>query len=257
MSAQRLKATLLSLYEGKGPSGWRARWGLLLFDLAVLLFFVVTSFLPLSPALVAADFVLGTVLLLELLARLWAAADRLNFITRPIALLDVAVLVSLLAPALTENFAFLRVVRTLRLLRSYRVLLELRSSSRFFARNEEVIFAGLNLLVFLFVVSSVVYVLQAYTNPAISHYIDALYFTVTTLTTTGFGDITLDGPSGRLLSIVIMIVGVGLFLNLARAIFRPAKVRYECPDCGLNRHDPDAVHCKHCGRLLHIRTEGS
>jgi hypothetical protein len=49
--------------------------------------------------------VLGAVLLLEFLARLWAAADKLDFITRPIALLDVAVLVSLLAPALTENFA--------------------------------------------------------------------------------------------------------------------------------------------------------
>jgi voltage-gated potassium channel len=34
------------------------------------------------------------------------------------------------------------------------------------------------------------------------------------------------------------------------------KVRYTCPDCGLNRHDPDAVHCKHCGRTINIATEG-
>jgi len=24
----------------------------------------------------------------------------------------------------------------------------------------------------------------------------------------------------------------------------------------LTRHDPDAVHCKHCGEALHIRHEG-
>jgi voltage-gated potassium channel len=93
-------------------------------------------------------------------------------------------------------------------------------------------------------------------NPSIENYVDALYFTVATLTTTGFGDITLEGDSGRLLAIVIMVFGVALFLRLVQTIFRPQKVRYECPDCGLNRHEPDAVHCKHCGRVLHIETEG-
>jgi voltage-gated potassium channel len=34
-------------------------------------------------------------------------------------------------------------------------------------------------------------------------------------------------------------------------------VHYKCPDCGLTRHDPDAVHCKHCGELLKIETEGT
>lgn len=43
---------------------------------------------------------------------------------------------------------------------------------------------------------------------AIGNYIDALYFTVAMLTTTGFGDITLPGTAGRLLSILMMIVGV-------------------------------------------------
>jgi voltage-gated potassium channel len=26
--------------------------------------------------------------------------------------------------------------------------------------------------------------------------------------------------------------------------------------CGLSRHDPDAVHCKHCGAYVCIPTEG-
>ncbi len=93
-------------------------------------------------------------------------------------------------------------------------------------------------------------------NPAIHHYVDALYFTVTALTTTGFGDITLQGVGGHLLAVLIMIFGLSLFLRLVQTIFRPEKVRYECPDCGLKRHDQDAVHCKHCGRVLHISNEG-
>ena len=74
-------------------------------------------------------------------------------------------------------------------------------------------------------------------TPTSRNYADALYFTVTALTTTGFGDITLPGTTGRLISVVIMISGVTLFLRLAQALFRPIKVRFPCPSCGLQRHD--------------------
>ena len=54
-----------------------------------------------------------------------------------------------------------------------------------------------------------------------------------------------------------MIFGVTLFLRLAQVLLRPEKVPITCPTCGLQRHDPDAVHCKHCGETLHIKTEGA
>ena len=55
---------------------------------------------------------------------------------------------------------------------------------------------------------------------------------------------------------MIMLAGVTLFLRLAQALFRPVKVRFPCPSCGLTRHEPDAVHCKACGTLLNIPDEG-
>jgi hypothetical protein len=58
-------------------------------------------------------------------------------------------------------------------------------------------------------------------------------------------------------TVVIMIFGVTLFLNLARVLFNPSKVRFSCPDCGLQKHDRDAVHCKACGKLLNIPDEGA
>ena len=60
--------------------------------------------------------------------------------------------------------------------------------------------------------TGVVYETQHRINPNITNYADALYFTVTALTTTGFGDITLPGTLGRLITVVIMIFGVTLFL---------------------------------------------
>ena len=136
------------------------------------------------------------------------------------------------------------------------MLRNLRHHSHFVRVNEDVIFSVVNLLVFIFVITAVVYVAQVGTNPQIHHYFDALYFTVATLTTTGFGDITLVGTGGHILAVLIMIFGISLFLRLLQTVFRPGKVRYECPQCGLTRHDTDAVHCKHCGEVLHIKTEG-
>jgi voltage-gated potassium channel len=93
-------------------------------------------------------------------------------------------------------------------------------------------------------------------NAQIATYTDALYFTVTALTTTGFGDVILEGDAGRLLTAFVMVFGVALFLRLAQTMFRPQKVRFTCPTCGLTRHDPNAVHCRHCGRTIRIETEG-
>jgi voltage-gated potassium channel len=116
--------------------------------------------------------------------------------------------------------------------------------------------ALINLFVFVFFTASFVFAVFAHETAGVAGYIDALYFTVSTLTTTGYGDITPTTASGKLFSVVIMVVGVSLFVQLVRAIFQPAKVEQECERCGLLRHDPDAVHCKHCGDVVHIKTPG-
>jgi len=249
--------TLNELYNGKTKKSVYFRLGLVAFDVITISFFIVTSMVEISPWILAIDFIIAFFLSLDFISRLLIAKNRLNYFIQPITILDLIVILALLAPTVIENLAFLRVFRALRLVRSYRLLRELRHQFKFFARNEEVIQSVLNLFVFIFVVSALVYVFQHEENPNITNYTDAMYFTVSTLTTTGFGDITLQGSMGRLLSIIIMVLGVALFLKLVQSVFRPAKVPFECPDCGLKRHDQDAVHCKHCGRILHIETEGA
>ena len=204
----------------------------------------------------ALDIVFGLVILADFSARMSISRTPWRDFLHPATWADIAAIVSFLAPVVGEGVGFLRVLRTLRLLRTYHLLTQLRADSRFFRRNEDVIFAVANLAVFIFLMTGIVYETQHYSNPQIANYADALYFTVTALTTTGFGDITLPGTLGRLISVAIMIFGVTLFFNLARALINPTKVKFPCPDCGLQRHDADAVHCKACGRLLNIPDEG-
>ena len=252
----KLKARLTRLYEGRDKTSTRFRYALLFFDIVLIAFFILTVPLHNPPWIIALDLVIAIPLILDFAARLWISRDRSAYLLQVTTITDILIIVSLLLPVFFDNLAFLRVLRSLRLLRSHHVMRDLRRDVPFIRRNEEVLHSLINLTVFVFTITALVYVLEDEINPQINTYLDALYFTVATLTTTGFGDITLQDRNGRLLAVVIMVVGVALFLRLVQTVFRPNKVRHPCPDCGLVLHDPDAVHCKHCGRTLNIETEG-
>jgi voltage-gated potassium channel len=252
-----IHSRLTALYEGASPTSRFYSYFLLIFDVAMIFYVITSSFFLGALTIEIIDAMLGLVIAFDYTARVIISRSRWRTIFSPAGLADLIVMLSLLAPIAGEGFAFLRVVRTFRLLRSYHLLKQLRDDFLFFRRNEATFFAIINLALFIFVTTALVFETQHASNPSIQNYADALYFTVTTLTTTGFGDITLPGPTGRLLSVGIMIFGVSLFVRLIQVLFRPPKIDYDCPDCGLARHDLDAIHCKHCGRVLHIHSEGA
>jgi voltage-gated potassium channel len=252
-----VRIKIRELYYGSSQAAVRFRYFLLIFDLITITFIVVSSFFRGNPVIEAFDHVFGFIILIDFSARMLISTNRLKELLHPVGIADLIVLVSLLAPVVGESLAFLRVARMLRLFRSYQLIDRLRRDFSFIRRNQDIIFSSVNLIVFLLVTTAIVFESQVRSNPQISNYADALYFTVTTLTTTGFGDITLEGTWGRLLAVLIMVFGVSLFLRLAQTVFRPPKVNYTCPKCGLTRHDADAVHCKHCGEVIKIKTEGS
>jgi voltage-gated potassium channel len=254
---RRIVYNLRRLYDGESEEAHRFRYALLCFDIVTILFVIVTSFTPLGGVIPYIDVAIGIAVLADLGSRFAIAPRKVLFLASPVTLADIAATVSFLGALAADGAGFLRVLRTVRLLHTYQLLRRLRQDFRFFRQKEEVIVATINIAVFLVVVTGLIYATQHRVNPEINNYADALYFTVTTLTTTGFGDIILMGTAGRLIAVGVMIVGVTLFLRLAQVLFRPPKVRQPCPECGLILHDADAVHCKHCGSTINIKTEGA
>jgi voltage-gated potassium channel len=247
---------LRELYLGSTRAAQTFQVASLLLELILMIYFVASSFLPHDGWLIAIDLLIAAILLADFAARWWIAPTPAIYFRRLSTWADMLVLLTLVLPAFSANLLFLRALRAVRIFRSYHILRDLNEEYTFIRKNRDAIEASINLLVFIFVMSAIVYVLEVRRHPEINHFVDALYYTVSTLTTTGFGDINFKDVPGRLLSIFIMIVGVSLFLRLIQVVFRPTKVRYTCPTCGLLRHDPDAVHCKHCGQILKIENEG-
>jgi voltage-gated potassium channel len=253
----RLRARLRYLYHGSSPLAVKFRLAVIVIDFAIIGFFLAAPILK-EAGLVfyVIDYLIAAVLTLDLAARAFAHTDIKDWLKKPATWVDLFVLATLLSPDLTANFGFLRLLRLWTLLHSdffWRTIGHKYDDTRV----EEITKATASLVTFIFVVTGFVYATFRGIHPGISGYLDALYFTVATLTTTGFGDITLPGNWGRVLSIVVMLTGITLFLRLAQTIFKPHKISHDCPTCGLSKHDPDAVHCKACGVVLCIPDEGA
>lgn len=250
----RFRSLLRILYHGQSPMAVRFQATILVVDLAIISFFIATPFLRETSSYIWIDYSIAALLGLDLTARGLASTHPLRWARQLPVIIDFLILITLLAPAWLFNFGFLRILRLWTLSKSNFVWRGLEKHG--LSDYRDTAQAVVNLLVFIFVVTGFVYTAFAKRDSDINGYIDALYFTITTMTTTGFGDITLPGTFGKLVSIVIMIIGISLFVRLAQLVFRPHKVVFPCPQCGLRRHEADAIHCKACGHLLAIPDDG-
>ncbi len=250
----RFVRQLRSLYQGQHRAALRFQVATAIVDVAILAYFLFQPYLPEIRTHIWIDLLIALWIAGDLTAQGLIAKDRAKWLRAPLTFVDFLILATLLWPHLLYNFAFLRVMRLWAL--SQRPLLKAILRRLHLLNRIDVVRASVNLAVFLFMASGFVYTFFFSGKEGSTGFVDALYFTVTTMTTTGFGDITLPGTAGKLTSIVMMIVGISLFVRLAQALVRPFKVTYPCTQCGLSRHDTDAVHCKACGHLLNIPDEG-
>ncbi|QSH39212.1 ion transporter [Candidatus Kaiserbacteria bacterium] len=246
-SFPKVKKQLTTLFHKRTRKSIIFNRVLILLNVAVFGIFLLEAANPGHSFTKVLEIVFGTLFLLEYLARLWISPRRLSFVFNVFSVIDILVIVSLFAPLLVGNLALLRVLRSLKILRTYYLVNLAKKESKTIYQYSATLESLLNFFVFLAIMTAIVFVAEAQFNPHINSYLDALYFTVSTLTTTGYGDVTAAGPWGKMLSVVAMLIGITLFLQLTRTIFHGAKVHYTCPNCGLSAHDIDAIRCKHCG----------
>lgn len=76
-----------------------------------------------------------------------------------------------------------------------------------------------NFIVFLF--SSIFYWVEKDVNNSINHYIDSLWWAFATTTTVGYGDVVPVTFVGKIIGIVLMLIGVGFF-GIYTALFARA-----------------------------------
>lgn len=200
---------------------------------------------------------------------------RLASLRRPLAytlsfygIVDLVAILPTYISLLLPGAQALLVVRILRLVRVFRVLKLTRYLTEAQTLGEALRASTRKIAVFLLVVCSLIVVIGSLMfviegrRHGFSSIPMSMYWTVVTLTTVGYGDISPQTPLGRGLASVVMILGYGIIAvptgivtaelthaGGSRAALHSGE-RPACPACGTRGHAPDAAYCHRCGARL-------
>jgi voltage-gated potassium channel len=243
-----LRSRLRELYFGHTDLALRFQAILFVLDLVVVGFFIFNQFIEHGPWFWVVDICIAVFLLLDMLAKLYALGTVRRWLRYPSTWADLVVLATFAVPQ--YNLGFLRILRLWSLVQSERFWNVLARGRFDDTYVEDVSKAVLTLVTFILLAAGAAQTLFLGQHPKLNNFVDALYFVVTSLTTTGYGDITIDSALGRLFSVALMIAGISLFFSIAQKVFAPPQKIVACSACGLDRHDSDAKYCKACGDVL-------
>ncbi|MDZ8056534.1 MAG: ion transporter [Aulosira sp. ZfuVER01] len=187
--------------------------------------------------------------------RLWSAENKIKYFLSLYSIIDLIAILPFFLGAV--DLSFIRLLRWFRILRLVRFI-----DQRFFfgtiSSEDGVIFARIlfTLFAIIFVYSGLIYQVEHPVNPQVfTTFLDALYFSIVTMTTVGFGDVTPASELGRGLTVLMILTGIALIPwqvgDLIKRLVKTAnQVETICSGCGLAFHDTDARFCKRCGAKL-------
>ncbi len=231
---------------------------------ALMLESVVEIEIRLGFELALIEWIITILFTLEYIARLLSVRKPLRYVFSFYGVIDLLATLPSYIDLFFPGWHFLLALRAIRLLRIFRIL----KLAHFIGASNQLKFALLRsrnkIAVFLFTVvvlcvilGTLMYMIEGPKNgfdsiPA------SIYYTIVTLTTVGFGDITPVTPFGQFLSMVIMVLGYGIIAvptGLVTAqIMSNQHIHTNtqtCPTCSISDHYDDAKYCYQCGTHLH------
>lgn len=198
----------------------------------------------------------------EYFLRLICVGQPIRYATSFFGIIDLIAILPTYFSLFLPGSEYLLVIRSLRLLRIFRVLKlvqylgeadllirALRASRR---KITLFLFTVLNLVVIL---GSLMYVIEG-GKSGFTSIPKSIYWAIITLTTVGYGDIVPETNLGQAMASIVMIIGYSIIAvptgivtsEIARA--RTYSKERTCQNCSFEGHDIDAEFCKHCGAKL-------
>ena len=217
-----------------------------------------------GPALRAAEWIFTVLFTLEYALRIACVGRPARYMRSFFGAVDLLSILPTYVSLFLPGAQYLLAIRTLRLLRIFRVL-----KLAHYMAEIEVLMSALRasrrkILVFIFTVTSLVMVLGSlmYLIEGPAHGFTSIprgvYWAIVTLTTVGYGDISPETNLGQALAACIMVLGYGIIAvptgivtaELTQAQRAGGVSGQACRECSAEGHDMDALHCKRCGARL-------
>jgi voltage-gated potassium channel len=216
-------------------------------------------------ALTAAEWALTGLFTVEYIMRLLCVRSPRRYAMSFLGLVDLIAILPTFASLLVPGTQALVVIRTVRILRVFRVLKlanYVRESETMMRallasrRKIEVFLSAVLMLVVIF--GSLMYVIEG-PEHGFTSIPRGIYWAIVTMTTVGYGDIAPETNLGQAVSAIIMILGYGIIAvptsivsaQMAKAELQELSVSGQaCPSCGGGGHTSDAGFCRLCGASM-------
>lgn len=201
----------------------------------------------------------------EFLLRLYCVYSPKRYISSFFGIVD---LLSLLPSYLTyfvPGMQSLMIIRGLRLLRVFRIFklesfidqgnIIVRALSQ--SRNKIIIFSS-TIMILVCIFGSIMYLIEHNVNSNFDSIPRSIYWSIVTITTVGYGDISPSTALGQFVASIIMLLGY-VIIAIPTGIVTSAIIMDKnkedintitCHNCAKEGHDPKALYCDRCGHSL-------
>lgn len=217
--------------------------------------------------LMVLEWILTGLFTLEYVLRVLCVARRGRYVLSFFGIVDLCSLLPSYLALMAPGAHSLVVIRTLRLLRMFRVLKLVQ-----FSREANALAAALRasrskITVFLLAVSTlimisgtVMYLLEGGADSGFTSIPRSMYWAVVTMTTVGYGDIAPATAVGQVFGSLLMIAGYAIIAVptgiVTAEMTREARSTgvLRCPSCGRGEHIASARCCMFCGAELRAQS---
>jgi voltage-gated potassium channel len=213
--------------------------------------------------LIAGEWFFTILFTIEYAVRIYCSPNPWRYIRSFYGVIDLLSILPTYIGLFIGNVNYLMVVRLLRVLRIFRVLkliryieegnLLIRAIAA--SRRKILVFFG-TVVILATIFGSLMFVVEG-PEHGFTSIPTSIYWTIVTITTVGFGDITPQTSIGRVIASVAMLTGYSIIAvptgiltaELNQELMRE-RTKKTCPQCHKIGHERDAEFCKFCGGAL-------
>jgi len=214
--------------------------------------------------LIILEWVVTGLFTVEYLLRIITTDKPLKYIFSFFGIIDLIAILPMYLSFFFLGTKIFSVIRALRLLRLFKILNHPKFTGQSLHLLNALKASRGKITVFLYfvlistiLIGSIMYVVEGEENGFTSIPM-SIYWTIVTLTTVGYGDISPGTPLGQFIASLVMILGYGIIAvptgivtaEITRAAKKIDADKNPCKNCGADNHLENAKFCHHCGHSL-------
>jgi voltage-gated potassium channel len=212
--------------------------------------------------LVLLEWIITVLFTIEYIFRIISINRPWKYVSSFYGIIDLLAILPMYLSIFFIGTSIMTVVRSLRLLRLFKILNHPKFTSQSAQLNQAITASKGKIIVFIYfvlistiIIGSIMYVVEG-KESGFTSIPASIYWTIVTLTTVGYGDISPETPLGQFIASFVMILGYGIIAVPTGIVTAEIAKRTQnkivadnepCTGCGTEDYPENANFCPHCG----------